>query len=844
MVDFRKELTSKDEERITNPIDLYYTLDRKSIAGPLRPVQEQVLNEWYKKRLNDKDLIIKLHTGEGKTLIGLLILQSTIYRGKGPCMYVCPNIYLKKQVELEAKKFGIQFCTLDDNNMMPNDFESGKKILITTAQKLFNGLTIFGLDNRHIEVGTIILDDSHACIDVLKNAYTINIEKSKLENLYTNLLNIFTEDLIDQGEGSFCDIQDGEQSTIMPVPYWAWNNKKTEVLKLLRQESSRDELKFCWPLIKDNIHDFICLISGTKIEIAPYNTTVTRFGTFSSARQRILMSATTQEDSFFLKGLEFSCTAVSNPITSKNEKWSGEKMILLPSLINEECTRELVAKKIASFNNKSFGSVVIVSNTKRARYYESLGAIFPKDNSEIFNVINGLKTNSIDETVVLNNRYDGIDLPDESCRLLVLDSLPYLKRYYDIYEERCCPRSEIINKKIAQKIEQGMGRAVRGEKDFCGILIIGPDIERYLMSEKTRGFLSLQTQKQIEIGFKAANLAKKEVSEEDPPMKQISLLLNQMMERDEGWKAYYTSEMDSIEETIQANKYYERCEAEAKIEKLYSKGKYREATKEIQNYIDAFIDNELEKGWYLENNARITCMWSSVESERLQRSAFSKNSQLLKPKGGLEYSKVSFLNGTRLVGIRKYLDKFENIESFNLHLNEMLENFAFGITAEKFENALNNIGLMLGYTCERPDKKIRKGPDNLWCDYNNDYVFFECKNEVEESRNEIYKSEVGQFNNHCGWFQNEYGEQTTVLRVIIIPTRKICYEADFTHEVFVMRKNGLQKFKRNIKNFFNEIIRYKKSTISDETLQELINNNKLNISDFNNYIEEIQKCKR
>ena len=72
-IDFKKKLASRTIEPKTNPIELYETLDRKSVAGPLRPAQEVVLSEWYTKRRMDKDLIIKLHTGEGKTLVLSLI---------------------------------------------------------------------------------------------------------------------------------------------------------------------------------------------------------------------------------------------------------------------------------------------------------------------------------------------------------------------------------------------------------------------------------------------------------------------------------------------------------------------------------------------------------------------------------------------------------------------------------------------------------------------------------------------------------------------------------------------------------------------------------------------------
>lgn len=44
MVDFKKKIALKSKLKITNPIELYNTLDRKSIAGPLRPVQKYALD--------------------------------------------------------------------------------------------------------------------------------------------------------------------------------------------------------------------------------------------------------------------------------------------------------------------------------------------------------------------------------------------------------------------------------------------------------------------------------------------------------------------------------------------------------------------------------------------------------------------------------------------------------------------------------------------------------------------------------------------------------------------------------------------------------------------------------
>lgn len=838
MIDFKKKLSIAKNNRKTEPKELYKTLDRKSVAGPLRPAQEYILDEWYQKHHDDKDLIIKLHTGEGKTLIGLLILQSMINSKEGPCLYVCPNNYLVSQVCVEAEKFGIPYCTIGSDRQIPDEFLSGEKILITNAYKVFNGKSVFGIDNRYIEVGTIVLDDSHACVDVIKNAFTINISKNTAESLYQKIVTLFSDDLIDQGEGSFLDIQAGDYETFMPVPYWSWIDKRIEVLKILSEFSNNDSIQYVWPLMRDKIKDYCCYISGSTIEISPYNFNVDTFGSFSRAKHRILMSATTQEDAFFIKGLSFSVEAVNKSLVNVNQKWSGEKMIILPSLISDECDRDLLVTQFAKMENKNFGMIALVPNTKRAKHYKNLGAICP-DTDNIFSVIETLKKGEFSRIVVINNRYDGIDLPDESCRILIIDSMPFFNSLSDKYEEKCRPNNDIINKRIAQKIEQGIGRGVRGEKDYCAILVIGPDVVKFMRSMTTNKYFSIQTQKQIEIGLEIAKMSQEEKDSEDSPIKPVISLIRQMLSRDEGWKEYYTSEMDLIENIVENSSIYDLLLAETKIERLYCNEEYEKAVNAMQKVIDNLSKDELERGWYLQQLARYMYPISKEKSIELQKSAFKCNSQLLKPKTGISYTKVSYIHENKLKRIHMFLEKYENYNELSLAVDEILDNLSFGIEADKFESALKSIGELLGYISQRPDKEIRKGPDNLWCGINNQYNFFECKNEVDEMRGEISKHEAGQMNNHCAWFEEEYGKETNVNRFLIIPTKNLSYYANFTHEVRIIRRGKLKLFKDNIKKFIKELKQYDLTGITDDTLQRLIDEYKLNaINLVDTYSEE------
>lgn len=838
MIDFTKRLNKKKSEKKLNPVDIYETIDRKSDTGPLRPAQKEILESWFNNRKSEKDLIVKLHTGEGKTLIGLLILQSVLNSNEGPCLYVCPNIYLVKQVCVEAKKFGIGYCTIGDDGI-PNEFVSGEKILIVHAQKLFNGLSVFGINNDFVKASTIILDDSHACIDVIKDALSITIKKKSNPPLYDNIISIFEDDLKDQGEGSFLDIENGNYNTLMTIPYWSWFDKKSEVLASLAKYTTIDnQIKFSWPLLRDSIEHYSCYITANKIEISPYYPNVSSFPTFSKAKHRILMSATTQDDSFFIKGLNFNPKAVQEPLIDTQQKWSGEKMIVIPSLIKENLDRDLIVTKFSRANFTDYGVVALIPSTKKAEQYQAGGATIASP-STIFDEIDKIKNKEFGKMLVINNRYDGIDLPDESCRVLIMDSIPYFDSLSDRYEEISRPSSEIINKRIAQKIEQGLGRGVRGEKDYCFVLLIGSDLVKFVRSIDSKKYFSPQTKKQIEIGLSIAKMAKEDEDDDNGDyFNIIKSLLNQSTSRNEGWKQYYFNEMNSIDSSISIPSLYEKLELERDIEQQFIANDYSKACNNLQNYIDEKCDDPLEKGWYQQQLARFYYKSDRVKSNKLQLSAFKANNQLLKPKSGISYKRISYIDQNRLGRIRDFLARYKSYEELQLSVDEMLDNLTFGVDSNKFEASLQMLGELLGFVSQRPDKYIRKGPDNLWCGVDNHYLMFECKNEVKSERAEISKSEANQMISHCEWFKSEYGDSTKVSCFLIISTKNLSYYATLPKKVKIIRKGKLRRLKGKIKDLLTNLLIYKLTEISDETLQNLLDDLGLNSSDFESEYSE------
>jgi hypothetical protein len=147
----------------------------------------------------------------------------------------------------------------------------------------------------------------------------------------------------------------------------------------------------------------------------------------------------------------------------------------------------------------------------------------------------------------------------------------------------------------------------------------------------------------------------------------------------------------------------------------------------------------------------------------------------------------------------------------------------------------------MGFACERPDKEQKKGPDNLWNIQDNQYILFECKNQVNEERAEILKEETGQMNNAGAWFVANYRMPATK-SILIIPTKYISSSTGFNFPVEILRKGGLNRLKENFRKFFMEFSTYDLSNITELQIDRYLNTHQLTIDNLlNDYAESARQ---
>ena len=652
MVDFSKRLAKKSVAKPTLPSEIYEQLDRRSGKGPLRPAQVSVLDTWHSKFRGKQDVILKLHTGQGKTLVGLLILQSKLNEGKGPALYLCPNNFLVEQTCEQARQFGIPHCTVGKE--IPPEFSNGQAILITSVQMLFNGLTKFRLGPKSENVGALVMDDCHACIDSIRSACTIRIPRDN--EVYTQILQLFATALESQGQGTFADIKMAKTEAILPVPYWEWARKTTEVATILAKHANMREILYTWPLIKDILNDCVCVFSGTSLEISPHIAPLDSFGSYYRAQHRVFMSATVTNDAFLVKGLRLAPATIQNPLSYPQEQWSGEKMVLIPSLIDSSLDREVIRDHFSTrVQQRKHGVVILCTSFPASEYWQAKGV--PVSKKETIDAdIARLREGDCEAPLAFANRYDGTDLPDDTCRVLILDGKPYANILVERYAEECRSSSSSTFARIARSIEQGMGRSVRGEKDYSVVILTGPELVSAVRSQRYSQYFSAQTKLQVELGLEISALAKEEVAEATDPLVSLNGLISQCLKRDENWKAFYVERMNGLVAQAPDLSLLEIYETELEAEILFQANKPNEAIAKIQELIDSKkVTDPTEIGWYLQEMSRYKYRSSFSESNKLQAEAHHRNHYLMKPDSGMVIEHIAMVSQKRMENIIEWV---------------------------------------------------------------------------------------------------------------------------------------------------------------------------------------------
>ena len=416
-----------------------------------------------------------MNTGTGKTAVGLLALQSSINDGQKPALYVTPDKFLSEQVVSQAEDLGVSYT----EDVESSDYHSGNAIGITNIHKLVNGRSIFGGPGNYrvnpTPISSIVIDDAHACVSAIEEQTTIKI--SSAYSIYDEILELFRPDLKHYSATRLAELEDRTHGVIFRVPIAAWASKSPQVVEIIKPFREDDSIKFSWPFVQEVLTSCQAIFSGEYLEIQPLCPPTNMISGLERSERRLYLTATLADDSILITHFGASGNAAKDPITPSNAADIGDRLILSPLELNPNADELRIQQAVASLAN-DYNVVILVPSYRRAEEWGDYASLIVGAD-DISQAVESLKSGHVG-LVVFVSKYDGIDLPNDACRVLVIDRLPEAVSNSERREAQLLTGGDMFNRRKLQRIEQGMGRGVRSSVDYCVVLLLGASLSKIL----------------------------------------------------------------------------------------------------------------------------------------------------------------------------------------------------------------------------------------------------------------------------------------------------------------------------------------------------------------------------
>lgn len=794
---------------LLEPRDIFAALPDKRWPR-LRAEQGEVLKAWFARR-TERDLVIKQNTGGGKTLVGLLIGQSSLNEGIGPVIYLVPDRYLITQVVDTAEAVGIAVTTDVDEEL----FRAGRAICVATFDKLVNGRTVFGVRGRReiTPLGTVIVDDAHAALSAARQQFRPTLSANS--EGYAKLLGLFAADLQRQSQRGYADLAAGDRGTPLRVPPKAVVERTAEVMAILRplgEDHAVKSMFFGWPLISEDLALATITFTSRSVEIKTPCPRIDLIAAFADATRRVYLTATLADEGVLVTELGADARSVRKPITPDRASDLGDRLILAPQSINPDVDEKLVRQLVRDFadgDRNGDGTleadpvnvVVLVPGTERAKLWDQF-ANHTLNVNTMGPVIEQMTNGEHVGVVILINKYDGVDLPDGACRLLIIDGVPTPLSGSEQREAAALTGSLTFESRKVQRLEQGMGRGIRDLQDYCAVLVLTREASLTLRDPKRLQFYSPVTRAQIELSQQVADQIAAEGLEE------IRNVLDIFLEREESWVSVSRAAVADVEYkhdgAVDAH-----TEARRQAFDKAVAGDLSTAVQLLRSGIDTLTD-ELETGWAMEELAGYQQHVDPAGSQKTLVGARLRNPGALKAEVPPEPRRTKG-PAQQAEAAATYLGaQYDDPVALRLSVGSLFDNIVWAVpeTHDLAEDQFRLLGLHLGFASSRPDREENDGgPDVLWGLSPEANAVIELKTEITRKDPVIHKlDEAGQLLTSLEWDARRNPGATSRIPVIVHPSAVLSPNASLPPHTRVITKQDLADLRVDVENFVKDLV--------------------------------------
>ena len=787
ITDFRKKTTHSDPET------LFLSLrGRSPEIKHLWSHQADLLRSYHQKCRNIHDVAVELPTGAGKTLVGLLIAEWRRQSFGNRVAYLCPTLQLARQVGSQADAYGIQAHVLvgkqsDYPQREFNEYQLGHAIAVTTYSAVFN------TNPRIKDAQTLILDDAHAGENFMVSMWSVEILRSDISGIYHALVRLLRNEL---DSGFYSDISEHtdwnpSKAGIIELVSAASIRKHANAIRDLLDESLQENRspRYAWNVVKDHLVACNFFISWNSILIRPFIPPTQTHPPFSQASQRVYMSATLGAGGELerITGVKL-ISRLPLPV-GWDRQGSGRRLFLIPEL---EMSNEEMIKVVEGAVQRFGRSLILVPSQYDFERTELVNAVkqLDVDILSASNIENSLEPFLENEkAALLLSRYDGLDLPDEACRLLIFGGLPNGTNLQERFLWAKIAAFSLLRDRVITRFTQGVGRCTRSDNDYAVVLLIGCRLVDFLLKNENRRILNPELQAELEFGIE--NSRNKSVED-------FGDLWEAFLSGSDSWKEAEDAILilrdrcsrndDPVSQQLKSVV----ADETAYLYAMWSDN-FEEALKCARKVADELEGDEAKpyRAWWYYLSAEAAMVLHEVTREKVYqdtaRDLLKRASKCcigvswfarLGQSFGLKYEtpEVDEMSALAVETIRRHLASWGTVGGrFEQQLSQIGKNIQ-SPNHKEFHQGLKGLGEMLGFQAELP--KENAAPDCIWSIGNLVYIVHEAKSE-HTPKDSIGVNDIRQAQSHDSWIRAERicESNTKILCLIESPRTTVDQEA-------------------------------------------------------------------
>lgn len=482
----------------------------------LRPWQEKILSFWINKTEDKKLISIKIPTGTGKTLVGLVILE--YYRQKGKSvLYVANDYFLAKNVLQHCDFLNIPAKILESKakakdkiqrKVIHNEYINEKSIVGITVNK--NLLLSRDLSYPNI----LLIDDADNFIPDLRDRFSIKVKREDFPEFWKKIIEKLPKERYDLSSFSLISPEKGLTCELIYFPdFWElipeFENFFYEKISdgTINPNNEFSELFWQHDNNKEDWKKYLLIISNRDIELSPYVPPSLTKLPFMDLEKLILMSATLNQAS--LINWEFGVNFTERLVIEEedftlDELNTGARVIYPVSDVEKPI--DVIDRIVEEFERVIF---ITPSHKKADRLIEKIKSFFPskeiiKYSKEVVGLIDKFNKKK-DGYLVIAGRYFGLDLASNFPQVLVITNVPFILYNIDDIQRSKFKNDYIFFDRISRRLVQVLGRCNRSEDDQTACIILDSSFfNDYTSDRQLLTNSSYIVKSEVELGFQYA----------------------------------------------------------------------------------------------------------------------------------------------------------------------------------------------------------------------------------------------------------------------------------------------------------------------------------------------------